>query len=192
MVPLPVIEEPFQHIAMDTVGPLPCSRQGHRYTLMICDYATRYPDAFPLKTIDAPHVAEELMKFFSWVGVPKEILTEQGMSNCPRKTALIKHEIHTTSSHPIRLPPHRILHAYKDMVQQELGDMLSSGIIEPSKSEWSSPIVLVKKTDGTMRFCINFRRLNSVSQAGAYPMQELIDHLGQARGYWQVPLSDEA
>ena len=57
------------------------------------------------------------------------------MSNCPGKMALIKHEIHTTSSHPIRLPPHRIPHAYKDMVQQELGDMLSSGIIEPSKSE---------------------------------------------------------
>ena len=79
MVPLPVIEEPFQRIAMDIVGPLPRSRQGHRYILVICDYETRYPEAFPLKKIDAPHVAEELMKFFSRVGVPKEILTDQGL-----------------------------------------------------------------------------------------------------------------
>ena len=126
------------------------------------------------------------------------------LSNCPGKTDLIKHEIHTTSSHPIRLPPHRIPHAYKDMVQQELGDMLSNGIIEPSTSEWSSPIVLVKKTDGTLRFCIDFRRLNSISEADAYPMpriDNLIDCLGQAkyistldltRGYWQVPLSENA
>ena len=78
MIPLPVIGEPFQRIAMDIVGPLLRSRQGHRYILIICDYATRYPEAFPLKTIDAPHVAEELMKFFSQVGVPKEILTDQG------------------------------------------------------------------------------------------------------------------
>ena len=79
MVPLPVIEEPFQRIAMYIVGPLPRSRQGHRYILVICDYATRYPEAFPLKTIDAPHVAEELMKFFSRVSVTNfmsKLLTE--------------------------------------------------------------------------------------------------------------------
>ena len=63
MIPLPIIKEPFQRIAMDIVGPLPRSRQGHRYIIVICDYATRYPEAFPLKAIDAPHVAEELMKF---------------------------------------------------------------------------------------------------------------------------------
>ena len=53
------------------------------------------------------------------------------MNNYPGKTDLIKHEIHI-SSHPICLPPQE-LPAYKDMVQQELSDMLSSGIIEPSK-----------------------------------------------------------
>ena len=57
------------------------------------------------------------------------------LSNCPGKADLIKHEIRTPSSHPIRLPPHRIPHAYKDMVQEELDDMLTNGIIEPSASE---------------------------------------------------------
>ena len=46
--------------------------------LVICDYATRYPEAIPLRSIDAEHIAEELIKVFSRVGVPKEILTDQG------------------------------------------------------------------------------------------------------------------
>jgi len=58
MVPLPVIGEPFHRIAMDIVGPLPRSQAGHCYVLTICDYATRYPEAVPMKTIDAERVAE--------------------------------------------------------------------------------------------------------------------------------------
>ena len=56
LVPLPVITEPFQRIAMDIVGPLPKSRLGNRFILVICDYATRYPEAIPLRSIDAVHV----------------------------------------------------------------------------------------------------------------------------------------
>ena len=63
---------------MDIVGPLPRSRSGNRYVLVICDYGTRYPEAFPLKSINAETVAEELMKFFCQVGIPREILTDQG------------------------------------------------------------------------------------------------------------------
>ena len=58
LIPLPVIPEPFKRIAMDIVGPLPRSRSGKRYILVICDYATRYPEAVPLKSTDAPQVAK--------------------------------------------------------------------------------------------------------------------------------------
>ena len=78
LIPLPIIEEPFQQIAMDLVGPLPRSHAGNKYVLDICDYATRYPEAIPLRCIDAEHIAEELIKVFSRVGVLKEILTDQG------------------------------------------------------------------------------------------------------------------
>ena len=78
MVPLPVMEEPFQRIVMDVAGPLPRSRSGNRYILVVCDYATRYPEAFALKSVDAENVAEALMTMFSRVGVPKEILTDRG------------------------------------------------------------------------------------------------------------------
>ena len=78
LVPLPVIEEPFSRIAMDIVGPLPRSRGGNRYVLVVCDYGTKYPEAVPLRSIDAETVAEELMVIFSRVGIPREILTDQG------------------------------------------------------------------------------------------------------------------
>ena len=72
------MSEPFSRIAMDIVGPLLRSRSGNKYLLVICDYATRYPEAVPLKSIDAESVAEELIKVFAQVGVPREILTDQG------------------------------------------------------------------------------------------------------------------
>ncbi len=75
------------------------------------------------------------------------------------------------------------------------------GVIEESNSDWASPIVLVPKTDGSVRFCVNYRKVNAVSKFDAYPMprvNELLDRLGTARfystldltkGYWQIPLS---
>ncbi len=79
--------------------------------------------------------------------------------------------------------------------------MLEMGVIEESRSDWASPIVLVPKTDGSVRFCVDYRKVNAVSKFDAYPMprvDELLDRLGTARfystldltkGYWQIPLS---
>ena len=63
---------------MDIVGPLPRSRSGNRFVLVVCDYATRYPEAVALRSIDAERIAEELVNIFARVGIPKEILTDQG------------------------------------------------------------------------------------------------------------------
>ncbi len=87
------------------------------------------------------------------------------------------------------------------MVQSELEAMLEMGVIEESYSDWASPIVLVPKTDGSVRFCVDYRKVNAVLKFDAYPMprvDELLDRLGTARfystldltkGYWQIPLS---
>ena len=82
--------------------------------------------------------------------------------------------------------------------------MLDHGIIEHSKSDWASPIVIVPKKDGTLRLCMDYRQLNSVFKVDAYLMpriDELVDNLGKAkhistldlmRGYWQVPMAETA
>ena len=78
LIPLPLIAVPFSRIAMDLVGPLPRSARGHQYILVIMDYATRYPEAIPLRTMASKGIARELMLLFSRVGLPDEILTDQG------------------------------------------------------------------------------------------------------------------
>lgn len=118
----------------------------------------------------------------------------------PGRTDCTEHRIDVGENRPIRLPPYRLPHAYKEQVKQELKEMEATGIIEPSLSEWPAPIVLVKKKDGTLRFCIDYRRLNSVARYDPYPMprvDDMIDKLGKVtyittldltRGYWQVPM----
>lgn len=76
--PLPIIETPFERIGMDVVGPLERSSSGNRYILVICDYATRYPEAFPLRSVKARNVANCLLQLFSRVGIPQEVLTDCG------------------------------------------------------------------------------------------------------------------
>ena len=78
MVPMPLVQKPFQRIAMDLVGPLPRSKNGNRFILTICDYATRYPEAIPLPSTETPRIVKELLKIFTRVGVPEEVLTDQG------------------------------------------------------------------------------------------------------------------
>ena len=92
----------------------------------------------------------------------------------------------------------------KESEDEILNDMLSTGVIEPSKSSWASPVCLVKKKDGTFRFCIDYRRVNAVSKKDAHPIpdiQDALDHLRGAKyfatfdllsGYWQLGLSERA
>ena len=105
LIPLPIMDMPFRRIAMDIVGPLPCSSTGKRYILVICDYTTRYPEAVALRTIDANTVADELLAFFARVGVPDEILTDQGTNFTSQLLAevyslLQVKPIRTTPYHP--------------------------------------------------------------------------------------------
>ena len=76
--PLPVMEEPFRWVAVDIVGPLQRTKQGNKYVLTFMDFATRYPEAIPLRKIDAATVAEALCQIFTRLGLPQEILSDQG------------------------------------------------------------------------------------------------------------------
>ncbi|XP_066460899.1 zinc finger protein 850-like [Eleutherodactylus coqui] len=311
LVPLPVIEVPFDRIAMDLVGPVVKSARGHQYILVILDYATWYPEAIPLRNTSSKLIAQELFQMFSRTGFslfellygrhPRSLLdfaketwksectpyksvvehisvmqdrivavmpivkehldrhkwhrvesiTEQEslaavnapssqvfvksmykvpevaisgslskmkkqeakelvlqntdvFSELPGCTSVIKHDIVMEPYVQVRMKPYRIPEAHRQAIAEEVKKMLDLGVIEVSKSEWSSPIVLIPKPDGTLRFCNDFRKLNEVYKLDSYPMprvDELIESLEHARffstldltkGYWQVPHTDEA
>lgn len=84
LIPLPLVDRPFDRVGIDTVGPLTKSAAGHTHILVLIDYATRYPEAVPLRSTHAKILAKELMGIFSRVGFLREILTDRGtnfMSN---------------------------------------------------------------------------------------------------------------
>ena len=116
-------------------------------------------------------------------------------------TPLLKHTIETDGP-PLR-QPHRC--QYPVVRREEMAQvqqMLSSGVIRPSNSPWASPVVMVKKKDGSLRFCVDFRQLNTATVKDAHPIPrigDLLDALHGARwfstldlksGYWQVPIQE--
>ncbi|KAL0184751.1 hypothetical protein M9458_020447, partial [Cirrhinus mrigala] len=105
-------------------------------------------------------------------------------SPVPGRTNTLQHEIRTPPGVIVKQRPYRIPEARRQAIETEVNQMLELGVIEPSRSPWSSPIVLVPKPDGTLRFCNDFCQLNEVSEFDAYPMpriDELLDRLGRAR-----------
>jgi hypothetical protein len=102
---LPIIDKPFARVAVDIIGPLPKSSRGNRFALVSIDLSTKYPDAVPLKYIDSQTVAEALLDIYSRVGLPREILHDQGtnfMSSVMRRfNELLKvKRINTTAWNP--------------------------------------------------------------------------------------------
>ena len=109
----------------------------------------------------------------------------------------VNHTINTENTKPITIPPRRVPMKQKEIIDIEIDKMLQNDIIEPSNSPWSSPILLCSKKDGSTRFCIDFRKLNSMTVKDAYPLPRIDDSLEAlsdnvwfhsldlASGYWQ-------
>ena len=84
---------------------------------------------------------------------------------------------------PIYQQPYRAGHRARAIEKAEIGRMLEQGVIEPASAEWASPVFFIPKKDGTLRFCVDCRRLNSLTRRDSYPiprMDECIDSLGDA------------
>ena len=100
-----MISVPFQRIAVDIVGPLLRSSHENQCVLVVCDYATRYPEAMAMWSVKADKVPEELVILFARIGIPKEILTNQGINFTSMLLQelyrlLHMHHIHTSPYHP--------------------------------------------------------------------------------------------
>ena len=119
------------------------------------------------------------------------------------RTNLVKHHIKLTDPAPFKEAYRRIPPQMYDEVKTHIQEMLDLGAIRPSNSPWASSIVLVRKKDGRLRFCIDLRRLNNRTVKDAYSLpriESILDSLGGAQifttldlkaGYWQVEMAEE-
>lgn len=83
---------------------------------------------------------------------------------------MASHTIDTGDHAPIKQRPRRLPYVYRDEANKQIRDMLEQNVIQPSTSPWSSPIVLVRKKDGQLRFCVDYRKLNQITQNDAHPL----------------------
>lgn len=124
-------------------------------------------------------------------------------TNSRGRTNIVQHKIDTGDAKPIRQAPRRLPIAKRGEAAQIIKDMEAEGVIEPSNSPWTSPVVLVKKKDGSSRFCVDYRLLNNITKKDSYPLPRIddtLDTLGGCRlfstldlksGYWQVGMAPE-
>jgi hypothetical protein len=118
-------------------------------------------------------------------------------------TTLVEHEIKTESP-PIKQRYYPVSPHVQRNIDLELDEMLKAGVVEKSTSAWSSPVLLIPKKDGTFRFCVDFRKLNAVTERDAYPLpyiSAILDKLRNATfmssldiksAFWQVPVAEKS
>ena len=141
---------------------------------------------------------DELQKFLiKWKDIFSTGITDLG--NCD----LYKHEIHLTDETPFKEPHRRIPPALFGEIKEHLKEMLEAGAIRPSSSPFSSNVVVVRKKDGSIRFCVDFRKLNNKTVKDAYAIPRIEDtlhllagsryftKLDLRSGYWQVELREK-
>ncbi|CAF4988319.1 unnamed protein product, partial [Rotaria magnacalcarata] len=128
------------------------------------------------------------------------VFTEQ-----PGRTHMTKHTIELQpGKQPSNMQPYRLPPSKKAIVDKQLEEMLEAGQIVPSRSPWASPIVLSPKKDGSLRFCVDYQKLNASTIRTAYPMPRVDDTLDSLRAaqyistldlrssYWQVEIDPDS
>jgi hypothetical protein len=115
-------------------------------------------------------------------------------------TTIEKHHIPIENPLSIRQRAYRVAPLEQEFIKEEIDRMLKNNLIQPSESPWASPVVLVRKKNGSLRFCVDYRKLNSVTRRDGYPLpriDELLDMFGRSKyfstldlasGYWQVAM----
>uniref|UniRef100_A0A914VEK8 RNA-directed DNA polymerase n=1 Tax=Plectus sambesii TaxID=2011161 RepID=A0A914VEK8_9BILA len=165
-----------------------------------------------------PDRASRLLESISWDGCAlapearqqlKELIVEFEHAfalddNELGQTHVATHKIDTGEAKPVKQPLRPCPFALRETVNRLTQQYLAQGIISPSKSPWSSPLVIVKKKDSTPRYCVDMRAVNTATKVDAYPLPRIKDILhslnGRSRftlidlrsGFWQVPLDPES
>lgn len=120
------------------------------------------------------------------------------------RTTIMEHEINTGDALPTAQRCHPVSPPIQDRMHKELQRMIDLGVAEPSNSPWRSPVLLVKKANGSDRLCINPKKVNAVTIFDSYPLpniSSILDRLGKANylssidlkdAFWQIPLKPES
>ena len=128
----------------------------------------------------------------------KHIFTDK-----PGTTDLVQHEVTLTSNEPVRTKPYPIPFAMRDSVKKEVQTMLDLSVIEPSNSPYCSPMVIVKKRDGSNRCCLDFRQINRITLFDNESMPQLeaiyaklkgdvyFSKCDFSKGFWQIPMASK-
>ena len=120
----------------------------------------------------------------------------------PGRTTDVEHTIQLgPGARPVRQTPYRLHPEKQRAVNTEIASLLEQGIIEDTNSPWAAPIFVIPKPDGTGRLCVDYRRLNNLTEPDPFLLPRidaLLDRLGRATimtklditwGYWQVPIA---
>lgn len=150
-------------------------------------------DALPAELTDEQQ--QRATKFIrSYANVFSKSSTDLG------RNGLLPHRINTGAHSPVKQPLRRQPYAHLQEIERNVQELLSADVIEPSMSPWSSNVLLVKKKDGSLRFCVDYRQLNSVTIKDSYPLPRIdscLESIGGAclfstidlrSGYWQTTL----
>ena len=119
------------------------------------------------------------------------------------RTSVVQHRIPTKTDKPVKINPYRLGWEKRKIAEQEVSEMLKQGVLQPSDSDYCSPVVLVKKKDGSWRFCADYRKLNEQTVSDCYQLpriEDILDSLGNSKyfhtadlksGYWQIEMHPE-
>ena len=144
----------------------------------------------------------------SQIGLLKALLVEyrdifSSSKTVTGKCTLVKHHINTGDHPPLRQRAYRTSPEKREEIDRQVAALLADGVIEESSSPWASPVVLVRKKNGEWRFCIDYRRVNSVTVKDCHPLPRVDDTLDAlsgscwfstldfSNGYWQVEVAEE-
>ena len=128
---------------------------------------------------------------------------EEISTEIPGKASVIEHKIDLTDDRSIRYKPYPLPDAKRGEIREEIKSMMDTGIVRESSSSYASPLIIVKKKDGSNRMCVDYRKLNLVTVADPAPMTTAQDFFGKlgkcqyystidlSKGYRQIPVAEE-
>ncbi|CAD7093721.1 unnamed protein product [Hermetia illucens] len=149
----------------------------------------------PISSIDKEQLSEVLEKWHKWFSTN---LSTIGGSNSTEM------EIRVTTSKPVSRQPYKLPFPKRLKVEEMIDELLKAGIIRPSESEYSSPVILVAKSDGTDRLCIDYRALNAITVKEPFPVPSVEEQVAQLAGnsffttldfisgYYQIPIAESS